>query len=515
MVAFAAAVVAGVTARLVGLPLHVAESGDEWGNTVAALRVLYERGNPGAFIHPALYYDVTAALFALVFAALRLAGLAAGASTPAELLVVDQRAFLYAARALSLLAAVCALGLLQRIGRGLWSNVAGWGAAALLALLPLHVLYAKTVRVDALFVALFVYAAWRVACLVDGGDRRAWRVAALAVGLATAANYNGGLLVFWLVAAVWLGGGGRWDVAGALSLAALSFVAVNPFVLLDFTTFAANFSYQAGLAAQTHPGWEGRGVLFYADDLWRASPPLALVVGLATVCFAAFGNRRERFLLSLPVLYFALFSVLRTREDRFMLPALALFALFAAGLPALIARRLAHWPRLAGCLGAAIHAAIGAALVTMAPAALTVPQPMPHEVRPRYSGGVLDWIEANVPARSVILVESGIAPLLDTTMEDRRFGAALRRALVSRRPRLDHDYRGAVFLGGCNYDAGALRRGEIDYAVVAPRNIQYIERHCGEFARVCEFYEALRARAEVVMRAPEGFEPLAVYALRR
>jgi 4-amino-4-deoxy-L-arabinose transferase-like glycosyltransferase len=467
------------------------------------------------FIHPALYYDITAAAYALMFAAARVLGIGGAASTPVELLVFDQRYFIYTARAVSLLSAVWALGLLRHIGKSLWSSTAGWAAAALLALLPLHVTYAKTVRVDALFAALFVYAGWCVVRLLDDHSRRAQVKAALAVGLATGANYNGGVLVLWLVAAVWHRGGTGRGLLGALFLTALAFVSVNPYVLLDFPSFAAHFTYQAGLAATTHPGWEERGALYYVDDLLRVSLPLAVLIALAIASFAVFGNRRERFLLSQPVVYFALFSVMRTRDDRFVLPALAMFMLFAGGLPTLVGRRLGGWPRVAGLLAVLAYGGIGAALATMAPEALTVPQPMAHVVRPRYSAGILDWIETHVHGRAAILVESGIAPMLDTTMEDGRFGAALRRALVTQRPRLDHDFRKAVFVGGCNYDAGVVQRGEIDYAIIALRNRGYIERHCDEFPTVCDFYTALSASGEVVFATPEGFEPLAVFALRR
>jgi len=59
-----------------------------------------------------------------------------------------------------------------------------------------------------------------------------------------------------------------------------------------------------------------------------------------------------------------------------------------------------------------------------------------------------------------------------------------------------------------------VRRGEIDYAVVAPRNVQYIEGHCDVCPQACEVYAALRAGGDVVMQSPQGFEPVQVYALR-
>jgi len=519
VVALALVVAAGVAARVVGLPQYVAESGDEWGNMVASLRVLHERGDPGAFIHPALYYDVTAAVFLLVFAVARVFHLCGDAPTIADVFLCAPRSFVLAARAVSLFGAVWALAALYGFARWLWSRPAGWAAAALLAVLPLHVLYSKTIRVDALFVAVFVSATWCVVWLLDDRSRRAAGRAAAAVGLAAAANYNGGILIVWLIAALWARPTGEGNVArrvaAALALAGVVFLAVNPFVLLDASTFATDALYQAGLAITAHPGWEGRGPFFYAADLLRASVPLAVLVVVSVLCFAAFGTRRERFLVSVPVVYFVLVSALRTREDRFMLPALALFALVAAGLPALLGRRLAAWPRSAAAAALLCYAGLAAAVASMAPAALTVPQPRPHQNLPRVESGVLDWIEANASPGSRILVESGIVPLIDTLNEPSRFAAALRRSLLARRPKLDQHFLGAIFLGGCNYDPGWVTRGEIDYAVIAPRNVQYIEKHCAELAPVCAFYAALRSRADVVATAPPGFEPVEIYALRR
>jgi hypothetical protein len=45
-------IVAGVLIRVLGLFLYMPDSGDEWVNTVAPFRVLFDRGNPNAFFHP-------------------------------------------------------------------------------------------------------------------------------------------------------------------------------------------------------------------------------------------------------------------------------------------------------------------------------------------------------------------------------------------------------------------------------------------------------------------------------
>ena len=43
------AIGAGIVARCIAVPLYRAESGDEWGNTIAPFRILFEHGDPCPF----------------------------------------------------------------------------------------------------------------------------------------------------------------------------------------------------------------------------------------------------------------------------------------------------------------------------------------------------------------------------------------------------------------------------------------------------------------------------------
>jgi hypothetical protein len=129
----------GVLLRVVGLPIYRAESGDEWGNTILPLRMLYEQGNPRSFIHPSLYYSLTAAADAALFGLLKLAGVVDASSTMSDVLLADHRYFTFAARWVSLLCALLTLWAAYRLGRSLWQRRGGLAAAALLAVLPLHV----------------------------------------------------------------------------------------------------------------------------------------------------------------------------------------------------------------------------------------------------------------------------------------------------------------------------------------------------------------------------------------
>lgn len=509
-------IVAGVLARVLAVPPYVPDSGDEWGNTMAPLRMLYERGDPNVFLHPSLYYDVTAVVYALVFASGKLIGAVDGALSMTDLFILDDRWFVLAARAVSVFSAVAAMWVLYRLGTSLWNRLAGLTAAALLAVLPVHAVYSEAARVDSFFLAVFLYAFARIVRILDQPTASTHAVAGLCTGLAIGANYNGAILVPWLIAAHVLCAEPARRAIGhlwrALGLMALAFIASSPFILLNFSTFVANFAFISGLSLSEHPGMEGRGVLFYATDLAQRDPFLATAIALACLAVTVFGTRTERFVLSLPVAYWLLFSLMRTKFDRFVLPALALFLLVASGVPFILARRAGQQRFVSVGAGALASALLAACIATMAPRSLPVPR---HQMLPRATPALFDWIDRAVPPQSRMLVESGVVPLIDTLKEPGPLAAALRRSLAAMRPNLDQQYIGAAYVGGRpNYQAAMLSRGEIDYAIVSPRNLQYIDGRCGALPEVCAFYTELRSRGRIVFEAPEGFEPVLVYDVR-
>ena len=89
--ALLAVIIAGLGARIAGLPTYVPDSGDEWGNTLTPLRILYEGGNPGSFLHPSLFYYVTAAAYAVVYAVGYALGVFDRSLSMADLFVLDER----------------------------------------------------------------------------------------------------------------------------------------------------------------------------------------------------------------------------------------------------------------------------------------------------------------------------------------------------------------------------------------------------------------------------------------
>lgn len=510
--ALLAVILAGLAARIAGLPTYVPDSGDEWGNTLTPLRVLHEGGNPGSFLHPSLFYYVAAAVYAVTYAAGWVLGGFDRALSMADLFVLDERWFVFAARAVSVASAALAMGALYALGRRLWNRLAGLTAAALLAVLPLHAVYSEAVRVDSFFLAVFLAATAAIVRALEEADGAAPTSAAVLTGLAIGANYNGAILLPWLLAALLLrpAGASARDCGRALLLAAAAFLVSSPFVLLDAGTFARHVAFIASLSTTEHPGMEGRDALFYARELVGTAPLLAAVIAVASLLTLLLGNRAERFVLALPLAYFALFSyAVRTKFDRFILPALALLLLFPAGLPALLARRLAARRIARAVLPGLACGLLVACLAGLWPRAIPVPG---HEMLARPDAALFDWLGARVPPRSTVLVEAGLVPLLDAMDGPGPLAAELQRSLVRIRPDLDHRFLGASFVGGTvNYGAGILSDGRVDYAVVSSRNLRRVAEQCDAYPEVCAFYRQLQAHGRLVFTTPEGVEPVAVY----
>lgn len=519
-------VVAGFLMRVVGMFLYVPDSGDEWGNTVAPFRILLERGNPNAFFHPSLYYYVTAVAYASLFSFVKAAKVVGDSLSMIDLFVLDQRYFVFAARGVSIIAAGLTFWAIYALAKSLWGRQEGLLAAALLAVLPLHVLYSKTVRVDSLFLLLVVVAFASIVQVLKDGTQATYDKAGLLAGLATAANYNGAVLVAWLVAAHFLrtqeggplrqsrdgrpGGHGAGKLTRALILTAVAFFVASPFVVLNFDTFLHNFAFISGLSVAEHPGWEGRDFFFYARDLIGTNAYLAALIGVSSAVVVLFGNRVERFVLSFPAGYLILFSFIASKDNRFILPALSLFLVVASGLPFCLARRFQSRGALRVVAYAVSWCLFVPSMATMAVQSIPI---MPHPVLLRPDDPLFDWIEENVPRKSKIAVESGIVYLIDTLKEGGALAAELRKSIVAARPNLDQEFIGLIYVGGRNYDPAMVTSGEIDYAIVSKRNVPYIESHCAEFPEVCEFYARLRQNGRIVFETPDEFEPTMVYEI--
>ncbi len=378
--------------------------------------------------------------------------------------------------------------------------------------------YSEAVRVDSLFLPLFLFAFLQIARVLQDGRRAQYDGAGILTGLTVGANYNGAILAPWLVLAHVLNrgraAGERPPVSAllrAVGLAAVALVASSPFLLLDARRAGKYLAFLAGLSIADHPGMEGRGFFFYASDLVAANPYLAAAIALTAVAIVLIGTRTERFVLSLPVVYVVLFSLMRTKFDRFIIPAVALLVIAASGLPAIVARRWHAAPRWRAVASVLTALLLAVSVAAWAPRAIPIPR---NEMLARSDGLLLEWIEQHVPPRSRILVEPGLLPLVDVFNSPGRLAEELRRSLVRIRPNLDDEFIVATYVGEqSNYDFATIVQ-RADYAIVSPRNVEYIRSRCDAFAEVCAFYRELGKQGRKVYRVPDGFELGLIYDLR-
>ncbi len=309
-------------------------------------------------------------------------------------------------------------------GRRLFGAKAGAGAAALLAVLPLHVLHSHYATVDVPVAFTISLSLLFAARLLENGRLRDYLCAGVFAGFSAGLKYNGAFAAFPLLAACllrWRGGGGEggrpfdrreWSrLAGSLVALAAAFVVATPFVLASPAQFLHDLGTQSHYLIRyghgpifiaTSPGavYQLGNVLYYAGGgaFW-----LLAVAG--TIAALGLRRRPDILLLSFLVPYFVLISIPTVKFSRFSIPLLPFLALLAGRLLELPFPRPALRRAVSGLFAAGVvwTALIGSAYATML-------------VRPDARFAARDWIEANLPKGTrvgMIKTETGLVFLDD------------------------------------------------------------------------------------------------------
>lgn len=289
---------------------------------------------PHSFKYPTVWPTMLAGLYGLWFGVWSLLGLRKSALDFAALYGFAPTGFYLIARVVAAAASLGALAVVSRAERS--EDRARWPYGALiLAFSPVLVELAHAAKPDSLML-LFVAGAWACALRFQAGGARGWLFAAGAlVGAACSTQYTAAPLALLLPLA-WLlreGGPPYWAwLFQAAAFAAAAFVVGSPFIALDFSRFAADWTDYADLG-RLRPHDAAAMAKTVAYNLWTyggAGSPAgaAALIGLAVL---AWRRTRRALLLAVPVA--AYFLVLSSSPDggwqRYLLgvfPALALLS---------------------------------------------------------------------------------------------------------------------------------------------------------------------------------------------
>ncbi len=498
-----------VVAMLVRVPfvLHVGPNeggGDEWYTAWRSWSVLFERGNPGNFLHPALFYDAGAALFSGCYLAGKLAG---AFHAPVDLLadfVLHEAKYL---RALQLLVAVfgaLTVPVVFELARRIGGWRAGLVAAGILTLLPLHVQYSQRVRVDTLCVLLTALAAVALHGLAERGRRRDFLASGVMIGLATSANYPAALLGLPYLAAAMLARQrsaspepGRSFVLG-VGAAGAAFALTNPYMLLTPAAAWDGFVFQLSFAAREHPSLEKASRWFYLDVLRDQSLPFALLAAGASAWLAIAGPGFRRVVGLFPWLVVGAFAAVRTQEDRYILIAMPWLCAAVGIVLGHASSRPRELPRALLSPRTWLAAARLALVVLMTFGLWGGARPFVFVARaeehPRWV--MQRWVLANAPPGATVWIESDVFPLLQATFADPggRLQERLRDAFRVAHP----DFDARILKGGfvervANFDPRLVTEKQVDLAVACDRSIGYVQGAGAELAAPRAFYAALAA----------------------
>ena len=317
--------------RLVGVKtgLPYVYNADENNHFVPrAIGMFGHAPNPEYFVNPPAYTYLVAALYAIRWGTNPANIGNAFASDPTQAFVI--------ARALSAVLGAAAVPLTAIAGARLFNDRRiGFVAGALLAVAFLAVHYSHFALNDAPTLAPVALCLVGVAGIYRRGRNRDYALAGIALGLAIATKYTGGIIVTAVVAAAFaaptrnLGG---LVLAGILAGAA--FLVADPYALLDIhafhqglTTQASTASEEGGKLGAAHiSGWR-----YYAQaGTWAFGwlPSLAALGG--AIGLAIKQRRLALILLPAPILLYLYLGHQTRFFARWLLPVYPILALLAA-----------------------------------------------------------------------------------------------------------------------------------------------------------------------------------------
>jgi len=262
-------------------------------------------------------------------------------------------------RLLSVLEGIACIPVAYWLGKHLSHRNTGLLAAGLVAISAPLVLHSQFVTPNILTTLWVLIALAAFSQLTPQSRWPSYVWAGLALGCAIASKYNAGMLLgAYLVTCLMLYGRSAprmWVIYLVPAVAVLTFIAVTPYSMFDFSQFIADTQFHLEYySTASHPGMEGHTVAFYLSYLLRAEGPIVFLSVLPLVRYLRQRNRVGLILASFAVPYTIYVSTLNIRNDRTILIVLPIFLILSADYlvvlkhwatnsPKLRLKRVANW----------------------------------------------------------------------------------------------------------------------------------------------------------------------------
>ncbi|MFN8392264.1 MAG: glycosyltransferase family 39 protein [Bdellovibrionota bacterium] len=391
---------------------------DEGPKAEIVVRML-ENGSfhPHYFLHPSLLLYLTRELSALF------------AWAGVQLDPVERSVF--AGRTVSALAGVLSVGVTFSIGRRLFSGGCGLAAAFLLAVSPLHVTCSRYLKEDALCTFLILSSVLFLVRSLQDNRSRDFAAASLFAGCAAGAKYSGMLAAVPLLASPWLitlsvrpNTAQTVRVLKFLPLVPLGFLICCPYAVLDWKQFLANFMVERNHMATGHNGvaidaWSQFWTYHYSRSLLPGMTLAPLAVSMLGLGALLYERSWRALVVPAAVMLFYLpaewvHAKPPPQPERYVLPCVPFLAIAAGAF----LERVTEIRR--GLIALVIVAA-----VCVLPAARSVA--LARDLRQDTREQMRDWIAANLPPGTKILIEGAYSPQLTETALDRTIAKLERR----------------------------------------------------------------------------------------
>ena len=465
--------------------------------------------NPNYFVNPPAYTYLLHVAFELRWGSREALG---------DALAADRASVFELARVVSALLGTLAVGLLLWAGRRLLGRAAGLVAGALLAVAFLPVHYSHLALNDVPTLAPVCLTLVGVAGVYRHNRLRDYALAGAALGVACATKYTAGILLVTLLAAAAFApvAGPRvrgLALAGVLALA--GFLLANPYALLDFDAF------REGISRQSEASGDGggklglstdSGVLYYLGTAtWGLGwlPALAALGG--AIGLALRDRRLAAVLVPAPLLFLAFMGLQDRFFARWLLPVYPLLCLLAGwaavAAAAWLTARLRRLPLRAGPVAAALGLLLCAQglVFSIHNDAVLAREDTRQLAR--------DWMVANVPIRSKVVVEpftpAAWAADAESVREGTGNGFRWNKWPTTRAP----DDLGGGVIRFEDYERttrpellGAYARGGYCWVVTGSTQYGRAFAEPGEVPRAIAYYAALERDAELAyeVRPLEG-----------